>query len=144
MLPSGLFALLESKLHPVTVTNGHAALLHHGQDAFARFRFCITHSRLEASQTAAGTFTYDGPVDEAEQALLTAGFRRRRGAHAGQREFRTRGHWLTGADSAHFLLFELPLHPGNPGRTQGEFHFGEHTPYSPLGWLFHWLLEAHR
>ena len=143
VLPGGLFAELDGGLHPVTVSNGHPPVAHDGQGCFGGFCFRITHSKTEAGQTAAGTFTFAGPPHKAERALLAAGFRRRRGTHAGKREFRTRGSWLTGANSAHFLLTEpADLKAGD--ETQGEFHFGEHNPYSPLGWLMHWLFEAHR
>ena len=58
-------------------------------------------------------------------------------------KLRTRGSWLTGANSAHFLLVEsADLKAGS--ETQGEFHFGEHNPYSPLGWLLHWFFEVLR
>ncbi|WP_263417794.1 hypothetical protein [Terriglobus albidus] len=140
VLPGGLYAELDGGLHPVTVSNGHPPVTHDGQDCFGNFCFRITHSKTEAGQTAAGTFTFPGSLLDAERALLAAGFRRRRGTHAGKREFRTRGSWLTGANSAHFLLLERP----GEKETLGEFHFGEHNPYSPFGWLLHWLFEAHR
>jgi hypothetical protein len=143
VLPSGLFAEFDGEQHPVTVSNGHPPVAHEGKGCFCGFCFCITHSKIEAGQTAAGTFTFAGPLHEAERALLAAGFRRRRGTHAGKWEFRTRGSWLTGANSAHFLLVE-PTDLKAGGETQGEFHFGEHNPYSPLGWLLHWFFEAHR
>ena len=143
VLPGGLLAEFNGGLHPVIVSNGHPPVAHEGQGCFGGFCFHITHSKIEAGQTAAGTFTFAGSFHEAERALLAAGFRRRHGAHAGKREFRTRGSRLTGANSAHFLLVEsADLKTGS--ETQGEFHFGEHNPYSPLGWLLHWFLEAHR
>lgn len=143
VLPRGLFAELEGGLHPVTVSNGYPPVVHEGRGCFGGFCFRITHSKTEAGQTAAGTFTFTGSLLDAERALRTAGFRRRSGSHAGKREFRTRGSWLTGADSAHFLLAESEDLKA-VGETQGEFHFGEHNPYSPLGWLLHWFFEAHR
>ncbi|MGO4212006.1 hypothetical protein AB4Y89_07555 [Terriglobus sp. 2YAB30_2] len=143
LLPGGLFAEVDGRLHPVTVSNGYPPVSHDGQDCFGGFCFHITHSKTEAGQTAAGTFTFAGSFHEAETALLAAGFSRRRGTHTGWREFRTRGSWLTGANSAHFLLAESEDLNAR-GETQGEFHFGEHNPYSPLGWLLHWFFEAHR
>lgn len=144
LLPGGLFAELDDDgRYPVTVSNELPPVAHAGQGCFGGFCFRITHSKTEAGQTAAGTFTFAGSLFEAERALLAAGFRRRRGAHTGKREFRTRGSWLTGANSAHFLLAESEdLKAEN--ETLGEFHFGEHNPYSPLGWLLHWFFEAHR
>ncbi|QEE30129.1 hypothetical protein FTW19_20370 [Terriglobus albidus] len=145
VLPGGLFAEFDGGLlHPVTVSNGHPPVAHDGQGCFSGFCFHITHSKTGAGQTAAGTFTFSGSPHEAERALLAAGFRRRRGAHAGKREFRTRGSWLTGANSAHFLLIEGPVNLSGENTAQGEFHFGEHNPYSPLGWLLHWFFEALR
>lgn len=144
ILPGGLFAEFDGGLHPVTVSNGHPPVAHEGQGCFGGFCFRITHAKTEAGQTAAGSFTFAGSILEAEKALLAAGFRRRRGIHAGKREFRTRGSRLTGAHSAHFLLAEKSLDSCEENRAVGEFHFGEHNPYSPLGWVLHWFFEAHR
>lgn len=106
--------------------------------ALSGFQFTLTNSKMEANQTEAGSFSFNGTVSQAESALQKAGFIQRAGTEGGI-EFRSPGSGLTGANSGHFIIDN---NPRISVPTSGSMHFGEHNPYSPLGWSIHIPFEA--
>lgn len=106
--------------------------------ALSGFNFTLTNSKMEADQTEAGSFSFNGTVTQAESALRRTGFIQRAGTEGGI-EFRSPGSGLTGANSGHFII---DSNPRVSVPTSGNMHFGEHNPYSPLGWAIHIPFEA--
>lgn len=106
-----------------------------GTGALSGFNFTFTNSKLEASQTAAGTYTFGGTLTDARSALANAGFMYFAvGANIGFDEYRSRGTGPDGANSAHFNLQRVYQEPKNGvPQVGGNMHFGEHNPlFSPL------------
>jgi RHS repeat-associated protein len=109
-----------------------------GSGDLSGFGFTFTNSKLEGGQTAAGTFSYSGTLDQARSSLVNAGFAYwPGGTNFGYDEFRSRGQGATGANAGHFNLDRdlWGYITGHPKSTvpQGNMHFGEHNPmFSPL------------
>ena len=106
-----------------------------GSGDLSGFAFTFTNSKLEASQTAAGTFTFGGSLDDARAALGRAGFTYFPvGGNLGFDEYRSRGTGPDGANSAHFNIDRYKTIPKNGvPQVTGNEHFGEHNPlFSPL------------
>jgi hypothetical protein len=110
-----------------------------GSGNMSGFLFTFTNSKLEANQTAAGFFSFAGTPADAEAALLSAHFKPHRGENAGMQEYRSRGSFWSGANSAHFNVNPkmITLPGATVPSTDGDMHFGEHNPFSPLGWAAH-------
>jgi hypothetical protein len=94
--------------------------------ALSAFHFDFTNSKLEANQTAAGSFWAEGSVADAERSLRSAGF-----FHAPLNEepgtgYRSWGQLFTGANSGHFIIDPAATLP-----AYGNMHFGEHNPFMP-------------
>ena len=104
--------------------------------ALSGFSFTLTNSKMEANQTEAGYFNTTGTQAQAEAALQRAGFQPHVGTEGGD-EFRSRGSFLTGANSGHFIV-----NPNASVPKMGDMHFGEHNPFSPIGWGIHIPSEA--
>jgi RHS repeat-associated protein len=106
--------------------------------ALSGFTFTLTNSKLEAGQTEAGSFTFAGTPDQAGAALQKAGFDPRSGENVGMNEYRSPGSFWTGANSAHFNVFQIGLKPWlSVPQAQGDMHFGEHDPKSVFGGPIH-------
>ena len=106
--------------------------------ALSGFTFTLTNSKLEAGQTEAGSFTFAGTPDQAGAALQKAGFNPRSGENVGMNEYRSPGSFWTGANSAHFNVFQIGLKPWlSVPQAQGDMHFGEHDPQSVFGGPIH-------
>jgi hypothetical protein len=106
-----------------------------GSGALSGFNFTFTNSKLEASQTAAGTFTYNGSLDDARSAMGNAGFMYFAvGANIGFDEYRSRGTGPDGSNAGHFNIDRYKTVPMNGvPQVTGNMHFGEHNPlFSPL------------
>ena len=120
--------------------NGTDPTLMQGSGDLAGFSFTFTNSKMEANQTAAGTFTFAGTPDQAGAALQKAGFQYYpAGENPGMNEYRSSGSFWTSANSGHFNLYEINLKPwlGVP-QSQGDMHFGEHNPFtSNIGSVAH-------
>jgi len=110
------------------------------------FRYTLTNSKLEANQTEAGTFSFAGTSDQAGAALKRAGFQYETiGENFGQDEYRSRGNWFAGGNSAHFNVDQINLNPSaKVPQAQGNMHFGEHNPYAdwPSGLVAHCILDG--
>jgi len=107
-------------------------------NALSGFTFTLTNSKLEAGQTEAGSFTFAGTPDQAGAALQKAGFKPRSGENVGMNEYRSPGSFWTGANSAHFNVFQIGLKPWLAvPQAQGDMHFGEHDPRSVFGGPIH-------
>ncbi len=111
--------------------------------ALSSFSFTLTNSKMEANQTEAGFFTFNGTSAQAGAALQSAGFDSHIGTEGGS-EYRSPGDFWTGADSAHFNVD--PSSRGNnigtPYPTTGNMHFGEHNPFTPGGLWVHVFSEV--
>jgi hypothetical protein len=100
-----------------------------GSGDLVGFSFKFTHSKLEANQTAAGSFTFAGTPEQAGLALQRAGFHQTVGLNTGMDEYRSSGNFWTGANSGHFNVFQINLKPWlDVPQAQGDMHFGEHNP----------------
>jgi RHS repeat-associated protein len=111
--------------------------------ALSGFNFTLTNSKMEANQAEAGTFTFGGTPEQAGAALQQAGFQNVPGMNAGMDEYRSRGSLVTGSGSGHFNVNQILLSPkGAVPQATGNMHFGEHDPFSPLGWTIHIPYEA--
>jgi RHS repeat-associated protein len=111
--------------------------------ALSGFNFTLTNSKMEANQAEAGTFTFGGTPDQAGAALQRAGFQNVPGMNGGMDEYRSRGSIIMGAGSGHFNVNQILLSPrGAIPQATGNMHFGEHDPFSPLGWTIHIPYEA--
>lgn len=96
------------------------------------FNFTLTNSKLEANQTEAGYFNFNGTSAQAGAALQRAGFNPRYGTEGGN-EYRSPGSGLTGANSGHFIVT-----PNASVPAAGTMHFGEHSfGFNPLSDLLH-------
>jgi hypothetical protein len=116
-----------------------------GSGEFQGFTFTFYNSKLEAGQTSAGLFAFRGTPEEAGAALNAAGFAQRNSSYIepGHDVYRSRGSSVTGANSAHFNVQQMVLNPRDTTpQTRGNMHFGEYTPFSPLGWVFHSLGDS--
>jgi RHS repeat-associated protein len=115
-----------------------------GSGDLSGFSFTFTNSKMDANQTAAGTFTYSGTAAEAGAALETAGFSYHLlGEDFGMDEYRSSGSFLTGADSGHVKIYKINLNPDSSmPQAQGTMHFGEHNPFNPFGLLAHCLFDG--
>ena len=125
--------------------NGTEPTTMRGSGEFQGFTFTFYNSKLGAGQTAAGLFARRGTPEEARAALKAAGFRQRNSSYIepGYDVYRSRGSRLTGANSAHFNVHQIVLNPRDTTpHTRGNMHFGEHNPFSPLGWLSHSLGDS--
>jgi hypothetical protein len=114
-----------------------------GSGDLSGFAFTFTNSKLEASQTAAGTFTFDGTQYQAGQALMRAGFNSMGmfGMHGGHDEYRSSGTGIFGENSGHINVQQIKMSPSSSiPHSSGDMHFGEHNPMS-LG-LFQHIGEA--
>lgn len=104
------------------------------------FSFTFANSKLEAGQTAAGSFTFAGTQYSADQALMKAGLVSMGilGGNRGFDEYRSPGNGLFGENSAHFNVQQIKMSPSSsiPQSGLGNMHFGEHFPLS-LGLLDH-------
>jgi len=102
-------------------------------NALSGFTFTLTNSKLEANQTEAGFFTFNGNQFQAGLALEKAGlgWMGPFGANWGSDEFRSWGTW-TGANSAHFNVDRAKTDPWNTVPATGNMHFGEHNPVQNL------------
>lgn len=110
-----------------------------GSGALSGFSFTFTNSKLEASQTAAGTFTFNGSLDDARAAMGKAGFSYFPvGANFGFDEYRSDGTRPNGANSGHFNIDRYKTIPINGvPQVSGNMHFGEHNPlFSPAVHIF--------
>ena len=72
-------------------------------------------SKLEANQTAAGTFTFSGTEYQAGKALMNAGFVSMGwfGKNKGFDEFRSTGSGAFGENSAHFNIGQVERTPSS-------------------------------
>jgi len=117
-----------------------------GSGDLSGFSFAFTNSKLEANQTAAGTFTFSGTEYQAGQALMNAGFVSMGwfGKNKGFDEFRSTGSGAFGENSAHFNVEQVERTPSStvPTSGKGNMHFGEHFPLS-LGVVDH-ILESNK
>ncbi len=104
--------------------------------ALSGFSFTLTNSKMEANQAEAGSLSFAGTPEQAGAALQRAGFDSHWGTENGN-EYRSRGSFLTGANSGHFIV-----DPKSSVPAAGNMHFGEHDPFSPLGWAIHIPSEA--
>lgn len=94
------------------------------------FNWTLDHSKLEAGQKEAGSFTFLGDLSQAANAILAAKFQYWLfGQDIGSFEFRSPGDKGTGANSGHIILNRGDLSPadGVP-EVGGSMHFGEHNP----------------
>jgi RHS repeat-associated protein len=101
-------------------------------NALTGFTFTLTNSKLEANQTEAGFFTFNGTPNQAINALMSAGFNSMGlfGKNIGFYELRSLGDFPSGANSGHFDVkktIDLDPTTGVPS-TSGNMHFGEHDP----------------
>ncbi|SEG18650.1 hypothetical protein SAMN05421819_2108 [Bryocella elongata] len=111
-----------------------------GGDLSERFHFTfLDHGR--GNQRLNARFRFEGKTEEAIAAFLGAGycvsrwdnrFNKQHQAPAGGFlvHLRSRGHWLTGADSGHAIL---TMFPGERSSVSGEVHVGEHNPTTGMG-----------
>jgi hypothetical protein len=105
-----------------------------------RFTFTF-YDHGGGNQRLHATWTFAGTTEEAIAAFERAGYatsaldhkHNRKHSAAGRTliHMRSRGSMLTGADSGHAILY-LDLQ-GDPPRTCGEVHVGEHNPTTGLG-----------
>jgi hypothetical protein len=109
-----------------------------GSGSMSGFLFTFTNSKMEANQTAAGFFSFAGSPEQTGGALTKAGFDfHRLGENSNMQEYRSRGSFWTGANSAHFNVSPQADPAATVPTTRGDMHFGEHNPFSPFGWAPH-------
>jgi RHS repeat-associated protein len=106
--------------------------------ALSGFSFTLTNSKMEAGQTEAGSFSFNGNLSQARSAIQAAGFNYWPiGLDFGADEFRSPGNPGTGANSGHFILERSP----NRSVPGGNMHFGEHNPMSDLPQHIHEAIQ---
>jgi RHS repeat-associated protein len=123
--------------HDANPTSGDTSI--QGSGSLSGFNFTFTNSKMEASQTAAGTFTYNGSLDDARSAMGKAGFSYFPvGGNFGFDEYRSDGTRPDGANSGHFNIDRYKTIPINGvPQVTGNMHFGEHNPlFSPAVHIF--------
>ncbi|GGG98702.1 hypothetical protein [Silvibacterium dinghuense] len=125
-----------------------------GGELDCRFQFTFKDHGAGNQRLNAG-FTFAGTVGEAVAAFRRAGyfmsrldnrFNREHAPPAGGEllHLRSRGRWLTGADSGHAIL---EVHPEIATPVSGQIHVGEHNPTRGMGvgFLLHqWELRSKR
>ena len=129
-----------TRFSPGIFVNGTDPTMMRCAGDFQGFTFTFYNSKLETGQTAAGLFVLRGTPEEAGATLKAVGFRQRNNSYIepGYDVYRSRGTRFTGANSAHFNVHQIVLNPRDTvPQTRGNMHFGEHNPFSPLGWLSH-------
>lgn len=92
------------------------------------FLFTFQNSKMEANQTAAGFFTFDGTMHDAGEVLNNAGFHYMGpiGLNWNHAEYRS---WEDSSGrSGHFNLEWSKTNPLFNVPTAGDMHFGEHNP----------------
>jgi hypothetical protein len=112
-------------------------------NALSGFAFTLTNSKLEADQTEAGFFKFNGTPEQAGAALLRAGFTQHNAKYfePGYDTYRSPGTGWLGANSGHFNVNQIMLDPhSTTPQASGNMHFGDHNPYS-LGLPIH-IIEA--